>query len=78
MHTTNLRKVGRLVMLAVPRATRRLGLRAGRENGLAAQSGRLVVEASNGRVTHSKSCSTNAIGRRGEQRRGANGSITDP
>jgi antitoxin ChpS len=46
MHTTNLRKVGGSVMLAVPPALLDiLGLRAGAKVGLAVESGRLVVAA---------------------------------
>lgn len=45
VHTTNLRKVGGSVMLAVPPALLDvLGLQAGAKVGLAVQSGRLVVE----------------------------------
>lgn len=45
MHTTNLRKVGGSIMLAVPPALLDLlQLRAGAKVGLAVQSGRLVVE----------------------------------
>jgi antitoxin ChpS len=45
MLTTNLRKVGGSVMLAVPRAVLDiLGLRAGAKVGLAIERGRLVVE----------------------------------
>jgi antitoxin ChpS len=45
MHTTNLRKVGGSVMLAVPPALLDiLHLRPGARVGLAVQSGRLVVE----------------------------------
>ena len=45
MHTTNLRKVGGSVMLAVqPALLDVLGLRPGAKVGLAVQSGRLVVE----------------------------------
>ncbi len=45
MHTTNLRKVGGSVMLAVPPALLdMLDLRAGAKVGLAVQGGRLVVE----------------------------------
>jgi antitoxin ChpS len=45
MHTTNLRKVGGSVMLAVPPALLDiLHLRPGAKVGLAAHSGRLVVE----------------------------------
>ena len=45
MHTTNLRKVGGSVMLAVPPALLDiLHLRAGVQVGLAIESGRLVVE----------------------------------
>ena len=45
MHTTNLRKVGGSVMLAVPRALLDvLNLRAGAKVGLAVRSGRLVVD----------------------------------
>jgi antitoxin ChpS len=45
MHTTNLRKVGGSVMLAVPPALLDiLHLRPGAKVGLAVQSGRLVVE----------------------------------
>ena len=45
MHTTNLRKVGGSVMLAVPRAVLDvLGLRAGAKVGIAIERGRLVVE----------------------------------
>jgi antitoxin ChpS len=45
MHTTNLRKVGGSVMLAVPPALLDvLGLRPGVKVGLAVQNGRLVVE----------------------------------
>ena len=45
MHTTNLRKVGGSVMLAVPPALLDLlQLRAGAKVGLAVQGGRLVVE----------------------------------
>ena len=45
MHTTNLRKVGGSIMLAVPPALLDiLDLGAGAKVGLAVQSGRLVVE----------------------------------
>ncbi len=45
MHTTNLRKVGGSVMLAVPRAILDLlHLQAGSTVGLAVDNGRLVVE----------------------------------
>ena len=45
MHTTNLRKVGRSVMLAVPPALLDiLGLRPGTQVGIAIESGRLIVE----------------------------------
>jgi antitoxin ChpS len=45
MHTTNLRKVGGSVMLAVPRAVLDvLGLRPGAKLGIAIERGRLVVE----------------------------------
>ena len=45
MHTTNLRKVGGSVMLAVPPALLDiLHLRPGAKVGLAVRSGRLVVE----------------------------------
>jgi antitoxin ChpS len=45
MHTSNLRKVGGSVMLAVPRAVLDiLGLRPGATVGLAIKGGRLVVE----------------------------------
>ena len=45
MYTTNLRKVGGSVMLAVPPALLDLlDLRAGAKVGLAVESGRLVVE----------------------------------
>jgi antitoxin ChpS len=45
MHTTNLRKVGGSVMLAVPPALLDiLHLRPGAKVGLAVQSGRLVIE----------------------------------
>jgi antitoxin ChpS len=45
MHTTNLRKVGGSVMLAVPPALLdMLQLRPGAKVGLAVQGGRLVVE----------------------------------
>jgi antitoxin ChpS len=45
MHTTNLRKVGGSIMLAVPPALLDiLNLRAGAKVGLAVQAGRLVVE----------------------------------
>ncbi len=45
MHTTNLRKVGGSIMLAVPRALLDiLHLRPGAKVGLAVRSGRLVVE----------------------------------
>ena len=45
MHTTNLRKVGGSVMLAVPPALLDiLRLRPGAKVGLAVQGGRLVVE----------------------------------
>jgi antitoxin ChpS len=45
MHTTNLRKVGGSVMLAVPRAVLDLlGLRAGTRVGIGIERGRLVVE----------------------------------
>lgn len=46
MHTTNLRKVGGSVMLAVPPAILDvLHLNVGAKVGLAVESGRLVVEA---------------------------------
>jgi antitoxin ChpS len=45
MHTTNLRKVGGSIMLAVPPALLDiLNLRAGAKVGLAVQRGRLVVQ----------------------------------
>ena len=45
MHTTNLRKVGGSIMLAVPPALLEiLNLRPGARVGLAVRSGRLVVE----------------------------------
>ena len=45
MHTTNLRKVGGSVMLAVPPALLDiLHLQAGAKVGIAVESGRLVVE----------------------------------
>ena len=45
MHTTNLRKVGGSVMLAVPPAfLEQLNLQAGATVGLAVDHGRLVVE----------------------------------
>jgi antitoxin ChpS len=45
MHTTNLRKVGGSIMLAVPPALLDiLHLRAGAKVGLAVQGGRLIVE----------------------------------
>ena len=45
MHTTNLRKVGGSIMLAVPPALLDLlRLRTGAKVGLAVESGRLVVE----------------------------------
>ena len=45
MHTSNLRKVGGSVMLAIPRALLDiLGLRTGAKVGLAIERGRLVVE----------------------------------
>jgi antitoxin ChpS len=45
MHTTNLRKVGGSVMLALPPALLDiLGLRPGVKVGLAVRSGRLVME----------------------------------
>jgi antitoxin ChpS len=45
MHTTNLRRVGGSIMLAVPPALLDvLHLRAGAKVGLTVQSGRLVVE----------------------------------
>jgi len=45
MHTTNLRKVGGSVMLAVPPAfLDQLNLRAGTTVGLAVSDGRLVVD----------------------------------
>jgi antitoxin ChpS len=47
MHTTNLRKVGGSIMLAVPPALLDLlHLKAGASVGVAIESGRLVVEAS--------------------------------
>ena len=46
MHTTNLRKVGGSVMLAVPPALLNiLSLRPGTKVGIAVEHGRLVVEA---------------------------------
>jgi antitoxin ChpS len=46
MHTTNLRKVGGSIMLAVPPALLDLlHLKAGASVGVAIESGRLVVEA---------------------------------
>ena len=45
MHTTNLRKVGGSVMLAVPPALLDIiGLQPGAKVGIALESGRLVVE----------------------------------
>lgn len=44
MHTTNLRKVGGSVMLAVPALLDVLHLSAGAKVGLAVDNGRLVVE----------------------------------
>jgi len=49
MHTTNLRKVGGSVMLAVPPALLDLlQLRPGAKVGLAVESGRLIVEPQTG------------------------------
>jgi len=46
MHTTNLRKVGGSVMLAVPPAILdQLQLKAGATVGLAVEGGRLILEA---------------------------------
>jgi antitoxin ChpS len=46
MHTTNLRRVGGSVMLAVPPALLNiLQLQAGAKVGVAVESGRLIVEA---------------------------------
>jgi antitoxin ChpS len=48
MYTTNLRKVGGSVMLAVPPALLDvLGIRPGAKVGLAVRNGRLVVEPQN-------------------------------
>jgi antitoxin ChpS len=45
MHTTNLRKVGGSVMLAVPRALLHiLDLQPGAKVGIAMENGRLVIE----------------------------------
>ena len=45
MHTTNLRKVGGSIMLAIPRALLEiLHLQPGAKVGIAVESGRLVVE----------------------------------
>jgi antitoxin ChpS len=44
MQTTNLRKVGGSVMLAVPPALLDIHLRPGAEVGIAVEGGRLVVE----------------------------------
>ena len=45
MHTTNLRKVGGSIMMAVPPALLDiLGLRPGAKVGITVQSGRLIVE----------------------------------
>jgi antitoxin ChpS len=45
MHSTNLRKVGGSIMLAVPPALLDLlGLRPGAQVGIAVQSGRLIIE----------------------------------
>ena len=45
MHTTNLRKVGGSIMLAIPPALLDiLRLRAGAKVGIAVESGRLIVE----------------------------------
>jgi antitoxin ChpS len=45
MHTTNLRKVGGSIMLAVPPALlETLRLRSGTKVGIAVESGRLIVE----------------------------------
>jgi antitoxin ChpS len=45
MHTTNLRKVGGSVMLAVPRALLDiLHLQPGAQVGIAVESGRIVIE----------------------------------
>ena len=67
MHTTNLRKVGGSVMLAVPPAARRLGSAARRESwpGGAKRSARRGAAAA-ASATHSKSCSPNVIGKRRE------------
>jgi antitoxin ChpS len=49
MHTTNLRKVGGSIMLAVPPALLEiLHLRPGAKVGIAAQGGRLVVKPQKG------------------------------
>ncbi|MEO8596974.1 MAG: antitoxin [Candidatus Solibacter sp.] len=50
MHTTNLRKVGGSMMLAVPPALLDiLGLRSGAKVGIAVENGRLVVEPQHSR-----------------------------
>ena len=74
MHTTNLRKVGGSVMLAVPPALLDiLRLRAGAKVGLAVESGRLVVEARpRPRYTLDDlltQCNSNARKARGKQER---------
>ena len=52
MHTTNLRKVGGSIMLAVPRALLDiLDLQPGAKVGIAVESGRLVVEPRRRRYT---------------------------
>lgn len=52
MHTTNLRKVGGSIMLAVPPAfLDALHLEAGAQVGLAVDNGRLVVEATRPRYS---------------------------
>jgi len=77
MHTTNLRKVGGSIMLAIPPALLDiLHLRPGAKVGLAVQSGRLLVEPQQKPRYIWPSCSPSAIPRLPVARKSASGSMT--
>ena len=79
MHTTNLRKVGGSIMLAVPPALLDiLHLRAGAKVGLAVQSGRLVVEPQERPHYTLDELLAQCNRRRRAARKTANGSTTGP
>jgi antitoxin component of MazEF toxin-antitoxin module len=74
MHTTNLRKMGGSIMLAVPRVLLDiLRLRPGTRVGIAVESGRLVSNRSSGPAIRWTNSSRNATPRQRTARKIVNG-----